>query len=63
MPYGIHSESETFQLEILKAVDGIEGVANSQDDIIVWQDKEGPLCQSRTSDCMHSRKWSEAEKI
>ena len=36
MPYGIHSASEIFQLEISKIIEGIEGVANSQDDIIIW---------------------------
>ena len=38
MPYGIHSESKIFQLEISKIVEGIDGVANSQDDIITWAD-------------------------
>ena len=36
MPYGIHSASEIFQLEISKIISGLEGCANSQDDIIVW---------------------------
>ena len=36
MPYGIHSASEVFQLEISKIIFGLEGCANSQDDIIVW---------------------------
>ena len=36
MPYGIHSASEIFQLEISKIIEGIDGVANSQDDIIIW---------------------------
>ena len=35
MPYGIHSASEIFQLEISKIISGLEGCANSQDDIIV----------------------------
>ena len=38
MPYGIHSASEIFQLEISKIIEGISGVANSQDDIIIWAD-------------------------
>ena len=38
MPYGIHSASEIFQLEISKIIEGINGVANSQDDIIIWAD-------------------------
>ena len=36
MPYGIHSASEIFQLEISKIIAGCEGSINSQDDIIVW---------------------------
>ena len=36
MPYGIHSTSEIVQLEIFKIIEGIDGVANSQDDIIIW---------------------------
>ena len=38
MPYGIHSVSEIFQLEISKIIEGISGVANSQDDVIIWAD-------------------------
>ena len=38
MPYGIHSASELFQLEISKIIEGISGVANSQNDIIIWAD-------------------------
>ena len=38
MPYGIHSASEIFQLEISKIIEGIDGVTNSQDDIIIWAD-------------------------
>ena len=37
MPYGTHSASEIFQLEISKIIFWSEGCANSQDDIIVWQ--------------------------
>ena len=36
MPYGIHSASEIFQLEISKIIADCEGSVNSQDDIIVW---------------------------
>ena len=36
MPYGIHSASEIFQLEISKIIAGCDGAANSQDDIIVF---------------------------
>ena len=38
MPHGIHSVSEISQLEISKIIEGIDGVANSQDDIIIWAD-------------------------
>ena len=38
MPFGIHSASEIFQREVTKIISGINGVANSQDDIIVWGD-------------------------
>ena len=38
MPYGIHSASEIFQLEISNIIEGISGVVNSQDDIIIWGD-------------------------
>ena len=40
MHYGIHSASEIFQLEISRIIKGIDGVANSQDDIIIWTDKK-----------------------
>ena len=36
LPFGIHSASEIFQVEIANIIAGIEGTANSQDDIIVW---------------------------
>ena len=38
MPYGTHSASKIFQLEISKIIEGIDGVENSQDDIIIWAD-------------------------
>ena len=34
LPYGIHSASEIFQVEIANLLSGIDGTANSQDDII-----------------------------
>ena len=40
MPYGIHSASEIFLLEISNIIEGISGVANSKDDIIIWADKK-----------------------
>ena len=36
LPFGIHSASEVFQAEVANIISGIEGCANSQDDIIVW---------------------------
>ena len=35
-PYGIHSASEIFQVEIANLIAGTEGTADSQDDIIVF---------------------------
>ena len=40
MPYGIHSASEVFQLEIADIIDGIENAENSQDDIIIWGENQ-----------------------
>ncbi|CAB4000590.1 Hypothetical predicted protein, partial [Paramuricea clavata] len=42
MPYGIHSASEIFHLEISKIIAGCEGAVNSQDNIIVWNFGEKP---------------------
>eukprot|EP00794_Sanderia_malayensis_P014552 gene14552-16054_t len=36
LPFGVHSASEVFQVEVANIIAGIEGCANSQDDIIVW---------------------------
>ena len=36
LPFGIHSAAEVFQKEISQIIDGIEGAANDQDDIIVF---------------------------
>ena len=36
LPFGIHSASEIFQAEIAQIINGLEGVENSQDDIVVW---------------------------
>ena len=36
MPFGIHSVSEICQQSIAEMLEGIEGSANSQDDIIIW---------------------------
>ena len=36
MPFGIHSASEICQQSIAEMLEGIEGSANSQDDIIIW---------------------------
>ena len=32
LPYGIHNESEIFQIKIGRVIDGIEGARNVQDD-------------------------------
>ena len=34
-PFGIHSASEIFQSELSQLIDGIDGAANVQDDIII----------------------------
>ena len=36
LPFGIHSASEIFQLEISQIIFGLEGTLCSQDDIIIW---------------------------
>ena len=36
MPYGVHSASDVCQQKIAQIIDGIDGVANSRDDIIIW---------------------------
>ena len=36
LPFGIHIASEIFQNKIEQILEGLQGTANSQDDIIVW---------------------------
>ena len=36
LPFGIHSASKIWQLKISHSLEGIEGVHNSQDDIMIW---------------------------
>ena len=36
LPFGIHSASEVFQVEVANIIAGIDGCTNSQDDIMVW---------------------------
>ena len=36
LPFGVHSASEVFQSEISQIINGIPGVDNLQDDIIIW---------------------------
>ena len=43
LPFGIHSASEIFQGEIAQIINGLEGVDNSQDDIIVWAETKEEL--------------------
>ena len=41
MPFGIHSASEIFSKRISEIIEGLDGVAHIQDDIIIWApDKE-----------------------
>ena len=35
LPFGIHSAGEIFQSEVAQIINGIEGTANLQDDIII----------------------------
>ena len=37
LPFGVHSASEIFQAEIAQIISGVEGVDNSQDDIVIWR--------------------------
>ncbi len=61
LPFGIHSASEVFQVEIASIIADIPGCANSQDDIIVW----GTTKQEhdhRLRECyMNSIQWAEAQ--
>ena len=36
MPFGIHSASEVFSKRISEIIEGLDGVAHIQDDIIIW---------------------------
>ena len=36
LPFGVKTASEIFQRRIVEIIEGLEGCANSQDDIIVW---------------------------
>ncbi len=36
LPFGVHCASEVFSNRISEILDGLEGVAHIQDDIIVW---------------------------
>ena len=38
LPFGVSNASEMFQMDTAEIIEGIEGVANAQDDIIVWGD-------------------------
>lgn len=43
MPYGVKSPSDACQYYISQICDGIAGVTNSQDDIIIWASDENEL--------------------
>ena len=53
MPYGIKSASEICQSIIAEIIEGIPGVANSQDDIIIWGSSPQELT-NRTRLCLES---------
>ena len=36
LPFGVHHASEVFQADVAEILEGIEGVQNAQDDIIIW---------------------------
>ena len=36
LPFGVSNASEIFQMDIAEIIEGIEGAANAQDDIIIW---------------------------
>ena len=36
LPFGVSSASEIFQLDIAEIIEGVEGAANAQDDIVIW---------------------------
>ena len=45
MPYDIHSASGIYQATISEIISGLQGAANSQDDIIVWGSSKERLNQ------------------
>ena len=45
IPYGIHSASEICQATISEIISGLQGAANSQDDIVVWGSSKEELKQ------------------
>ena len=38
LPFGVNCASEIFQAEVPEILEGLEGCANAQDDIVVWGD-------------------------
>ena len=36
LPFGVHHASEVFQADVAEILEGLEGVQNAQDDIIIW---------------------------
>ena len=38
LPFGVNCASEIFQAEVTEILEGLEGCANAQDDIVVWGD-------------------------
>ncbi len=53
MPYGIHSASEICQAIISEIIEGIDGVENCQDDIILWGSTPEELT-IRTRKCLEA---------
>ena len=53
LPFGIHSASELCQLKISQILEGLDGVLNSQDDIIIWASNREEL-QLRTVKVLQS---------
>ena len=49
MPYGIHSASEICQATISEISSGLQGAANSQDDIMVWGSSKEEIKQRTTA--------------
>ena len=38
LPFGVNCASEIFQAEVTEILEGLEGCANAQDDIVIWDD-------------------------